>query len=384
MFSGNKMSNFQPNEVLPLAVFVGSYLPYSETFIYDQLSHQKSFDTTVYSYQLTSAAERFPFEKVVSLSQLEKIYYQWLGKSSTFTRELKSQDPAVIHAHFGTNGTYATSFAKKIKKPLVTTFHGHDVPGLFKKNRYTTRYFRYQMFAPQMFDYNSLYLPASQELADILMQQFSVPSSKLEIHRLGIDLNRFQYCERPERTPKILMVGRFVEKKGFIYALEAFNSLKSKHPEAQLTIVGSGPLGPDYLKYIHENNLTDKVSFPGTMTSQELQTLMLDHDILMAPSVISANGDRESGLIVLKEAAATGLPTIGTWHGGLPEIINHEETGFLVSERESKSIATHLDQLLGSHSLRVELGYKAIAKMEREYDTIKQNAQLEEHFLSVI
>ena len=104
----------------------------------------------------------------------------------------------------------------------------------------------------------------------------------------------------------------------------------------------------------------------------------------MAPSVISANGDRESGLIVLKEAAATGLPTIGTWHGGLPEIINHEETGFLVSERESKSIATHLDQLLSSHSLRVELGYKARAKMEREYDTIKQNAQLEEHFLSVI
>ena len=383
------MTDIQSNEALslpplPLAVFVGSYLPYSETFIYDQLTHQKRFDSTVYSYQKVNAAERFPFDKIVSLNQVEKAYYQWLGQSPTFTSELKAQDPAVIHAHFGTNGTYATPFAKKLKKPLVTTFHGHDVPGLFKDNKYTSRYFRYQMFAPQMFDYNSLYLPASQELADILMQQFLVPSSKLEIHRLGIDLSRFQYYERPDRTPKILMVGRFVEKKGFIYALESFNSLKTKYPDAKLTIVGSGPLESDYLKFITENNLSDKVNFPGTMTSIELQALMLEHDLLMAPSVISANGDRESGLIVLKEAAATGLPTIGTWHGGLPEIIDHEETGFLVPERDSKAITSHLDQLLGSHNLRIEMGQKARAKMVREYDTIRQNGLLEEHFLSVI
>ena len=369
---------------IPLSVFVGSYLPYSETFIYDQLTHQKAFEATIYSYAITETAERFPYDKVVGLSGGERELYKTFGRSLTFTKEIKKQNPALVHAHFGTNGVYASHFAKKVGAPLAVTFHGHDVPGLFPENRWTSRYFRYQLFAHKMFDYASLYLPCSIELADIAINQFGIDSSKVEIHKLGIDLDRFQRVERPDRAPKVLMVGRFVEKKGFIYALEAFYKSTKQYPEATLTIVGSGPLREVYDEYIRNNNLESKINFPGTMTSQELQALMGEHDVLMAPSVISANGDRESGLIVLKEAAATGLPTIGTYHGGLPEIIDHEETGFLVPERDSNTLADHLGELIGSYKLRQELGLKARLKMENEYDTIKQNALLESHFKSVI
>ena len=369
---------------IPLSVFVGSYLPYSETFIYDQLTHQKAFEATIYSYAITETAKRFPYDKVIDLRGGERELYKTFGRSPTFNKAMKEQNPELVHAHFGTNGVYASHFAKKIKAPLAVTFHGHDVPGLFPENKWTSRYFRYQLYAHKMFDYASLYLPCSIELADIAINRFGIDARKVQLHKLGIDLNRFQRVDRPDRAPKVLMVGRFVEKKGFIYALEAFNKNTAKFPDAKLTIVGSGPLSEVYDDYIRTNNLGSKVSFPGTMTSQELQTLMGEHDVLMAPSVISANGDRESGLIVLKEAAATGLPTIGTHHGGLPEIIDHEETGFLVPERDSNTLAAHLGELLGSYQLRQDLGQKARLKMELEYDTIKQNAQLEEHFLSVI
>lgn len=126
------------------------------------------------------------------------------------------------------------------------------------------------------------------------------------------------------------------------------------------------------------------VTFVGTMSSQELQSTMLEHDILMAPSVVSAQGDRESGLIVVKEASATGMPVIGTLHGGIPEIIDHEETGFLAQERNSDELSNYLRELLSSFDLRKKMGSAARAKMEREYNTVIQNATLEDHFMSLM
>ncbi len=111
---------------------------------------------------------------------------------------------------------------------------------------------------------------------------------------------------------------------------------------------------------------------------------MLQSDVLMAPSVIAANGDLESGLIVLKEAAATGLATIGTYHGGLPEIIDNEKTGFLVKERNVQELSGRLYDLMSDYNLRQTMGVAARAKMENEYDTLKQNEILESHFKSVL
>lgn len=366
------------------SVFVGSYLPYSETFVYDQLMNQQKFKSTVYSYEVVPTAERFPYDQVVGLGAIERSIYKSFGRSPTFMKSMKEAETQLIHAHFGTNGVYASHFAKKLKKPLAVTFHGHDVPGLFPENKYTSRYYRYQKYAHSMFDVASLYLCCSNEIADIALNRFNIPQDKIELHLLGIDLDRFQLIQRPERAVRILTIGRFVEKKGFIYVLEALSAISSQFPEVELTMVGDGPLKSEYQTFIREKNLEGKVHFAGTMTSSELQELMSQHDILMAPSVVSANGDRESGLIVLKEAAASGMPTIGTYHGGLPEIIQHEETGFLAPERDSKALSQFLTELLSSYELRQSMGLKARSKMEREYDTIKQNAKLEDHFLSLL
>ena len=103
-------------------------------------------------------------------------------------------------------------------------------------------------------------------------------------------------------------------------------------------------------------------------------------DILLAPSVTARDGNREGGTIVVKEASASQVVPIGTRHGGIPEIVDDGETGFLVSERSVDELADRLERLVIDRALRLRLGEAARRKMEREYDNRARVKQLEERY----
>ena len=86
---------------------------------------------------------------------------------------------------------------------------------------------------------------------------------------------------------------------------------------------------------------------------------------------------------MLKEAGASGLPSVGTIHGGIPEIIDDGVTGYLVKERAVDALADSLTALLGDESLRAQMGAHAREKICREYDTKTQNRRLERHLLGI-
>ena len=107
-------------------------------------------------------------------------------------------------------------------------------------------------------------------------------------------------------------------------------------------------------------------------------------EILLCPSIVAKNGDRESGILVAKEAAARCKPVIGTYHGGIPEIIDDGKTGFIVQERDSDAMAQKLDLLLSNDQLRCDMGIAARKKMENEYRYEDRIDALEKHYDEVI
>jgi colanic acid/amylovoran biosynthesis glycosyltransferase len=94
--------------------------------------------------------------------------------------------------------------------------------------------------------------------------------------------------------------------------------------------------------------------------------------------VVARGGNRESGLIVVKEASACGAVPVGTLHGGIPESIDDGSSGFLVPERDVEAMAERLARLIDDPTLRARMAEAARLKVEREYDNRERARTLED------
>ena len=120
-----------------------------------------------------------------------------------------------------------------------------------------------------------------------------------------------------------------------------------------------------------------RITFTGILPPDRIATLLATSHVLLAPSMVDRRGDRESGLIVVKEASACGTVPIGTRHGGIPEIIDDGVTGSLVAERDAGAMAARLRELVRDPAMRARLGAAARQKMLREYDLDQRVRSLE-------
>jgi colanic acid/amylovoran biosynthesis glycosyltransferase len=106
--------------------------------------------------------------------------------------------------------------------------------------------------------------------------------------------------------------------------------------------------------------------------------------MLVLPSVRTACG-REEGLgMVLLEAAATGLPAVGSRIGGIPEGVIDSETGFLAPERDPTALADRMRRLLADPDLRRDMGTAARRLVERRFDLHHQTGLLEDCYDRVL
>lgn len=358
-----------------VALFSRHYLPYSQTFVFDELTKLSRYQAEVFCGQVENR-DSFPFEPVHEGGAL----FRSTLMSPAFFRRFREQAFALCHAHFGTGGVLALPYAARFGLPLVVTFHGFDVPLLRQAGLITGPHRRYALLGRPVTQRMTLGLCASTELRDMLVD-FGVPESKLRIHRLGIDLAQFTPADQATRQAgpnRALAIGRLVEKKGFAYAIRAF--AKAASPDDELKIVGEGPLRPELEALAQTLGVADRVHFLGRQSREAIVQLLSETHVLLAPSVVTPSGDRESGLIVVKEAAACGVPSVATRHGGIPDSIDDGETGFLVPEHDVEALSAALTKLFQDRALVHRFGTAARAKMEREFDQLQQVRRLEDFY----
>src|SRR5690606_30161300 len=195
-----------------VALFCTNFLPDSQVFIYEQLRHYRRWQADVFAWRRFNV-ERFGFPRVHRAEPA----YVIRGRSRRFSRVFAEQRFSLVHAHFGPAGAYARVHAERARLPLVVTFHGYDVPLLSSWRRFLPLHLPYAALARAMLRQMRLGICASTELYELL-RALGVEESRLRVHRLGIDLERFAFT--PARAAQeVLMVGRLVEKKGFEYGL---------------------------------------------------------------------------------------------------------------------------------------------------------------------
>jgi glycosyltransferase involved in cell wall biosynthesis len=182
----------------------------------------------------------------------------------------------------------------------------------------------------------------------------------------GVDLERFTPQPFPnERALQLLAVGRLVEKKGFHILINAAAMLRAPF---QLEIVGEGPEERRLNELIRSRGLESRVRLCGPRTHEDLPEAYRRAHVLVAPSIIDQSGDRDGLPNVVLEAMACGRPVVASDVAALGCVVSHEQTGLLTAPGNPESLAAAIELLADQHSTLEQMGLRARALVEREYD----------------
>lgn len=278
----------------------------------------------------------------------------------------------IVHCQFGTLGPFAVwlSQISQSKCKLVTSIRGYDVTLFMKKHPEAYR---------SLFDKGHLFLPVCEFLKERLVE-LGCEDKKIVVHYSGIDCSKFNYVQRHRvlgEPVKVLTIARLVEKKGVAFAIDAVSRLVSEGEQIEYTVVGDGMLRKSLQQLIEDMRIEGQVRLVGAKTHEEVNELLVQSHVLMAPSLMAGSGDQEGIPNVLKEAMASGLPVISTFHGGIPELVTDGVSGLLVPERDAGPLADALAYLIRHPERCQEMGQAGRRQVEQKFDTKSLSKRLE-------
>jgi glycosyltransferase involved in cell wall biosynthesis len=145
----------------------------------------------------------------------------------------------------------------------------------------------------------------------------------------------------------ILAVGRLVHKKGFHDLVKACRILVDHGVKFYCVIVGEGPEKGRLEDLIHNSGLEEYVALPGPVPQDRLlQDYYTNASLLVQPSVVSPDGDKDGIPTVIVEALAIGLPVVATEISGIGEAVIDEDTGLIVRPGDPEALAKTMEKLL--------------------------------------
>lgn len=167
--------------------------------------------------------------------------------------------------------------------------------------------------------------------------------------------------------PLLLTVARLIERKGHETVLRALPAVREAVPDVAWAIVGDGPMRERLQALTDELDLRAAVRFTGRLAAERLAACYAAADLFVMPSH-AVPGELAEGLgLAYLEAAAAGVPSVGSDFGGIPDAIADGETGLLVPPRDSAALAEALVRLLTDSALRDRMGAAARERVEREF-----------------
>lgn len=210
-----------------------------------------------------------------------------------------------------------------------------------------------------------------------LQQRFPHSTANLHLVHNGLNLERFPY--QPEReqgaVPRILAVGRLVEKKGFGLLISAVAKLRDRGIRVHADIVGDGPLNEELSAQVTSLRLQDEVHLLGPRTQSEVTELLGSHDIFAAPFVIGADGNADGLPTVLLEAMARGIPCVAADVTAVGEVVKPGETGWLVPSGDVDALTEALAEAIAAPDKTV-LTDAARHLIEKQFNSSHQAQQL--------
>jgi glycosyltransferase involved in cell wall biosynthesis len=278
-------------------------------------------------------------------------------------QRISALQPDIIHAHELISPATIALLAKCLyRKPIVVTVHGGGVPS--EVMRLSSRPFGKLRLKVLLAAIDFIIVLSHDIDAELAAQ--GVPSHKRVAIPNGVDTSRFFPLGRadqrvlrsklglPVDAPLAIFTGRLVPNKRVNMLVEIWPEVLSVLPDARLLIVGSGP-EEEYLRQL----VCEGVCWLGAQ--QNVAPYLQAADLFVLPSVA------EGLSVALLEAMACGLACIATQVGGAPDLIAHQQNGWLIPADDRSVLKDALLALLADENRRRDLGQNARQQIMKSY-----------------
>jgi len=208
---------------------------------------------------------------------------------------------------------------------------------------------------------------ANNWLKDILTEEFAVPDGKIHVSQYGYDIDGFlarmntKTADTPETDKKvILFTSRMIGNKGIHHLIEALAQLKDTRNDWVCWMAGEGEKLAGLKIQSEQLGLSDDVVF--LKNREDVPYLLSLADIYVLPSLL------DNQPLSLIEAQIAGVPAVVSDAGGLPEMVEHEETGLIVPKGDAAALSSSLERLLKDDDFRNKLGMNAKEFAKKHWD----------------
>jgi len=294
----------------------------------------------------------------------------------------------VVHCH-----TWYTHFAGCLVKrlqsvPLVLTTHSLEPHRPWKVEQLGTAYHVSTWIERTAYQNSDGVIAVSQAMKRDVHELYGVPHDRIRVIHNGIDLQQYRPTPSADTlveydidrdVPYVLFVGRITRQKGIIHLV---NAIRFFHPGAQVVLCAGAPDTPEIgremdaaVERARAQSGHKIVWIREMLPKEKVITLYTHAAIFVCPSVYEPFG------IINLEAMACETPVVASAVGGIPEVVDHGETGLLVvletlsatevephhPEQFSRNLASAVNVLLDDPQLRAAMAQKARARVEREF-----------------
>lgn len=269
-------------------------------------------------------------------------------------------NPDIVHTHASKAGAIGRKAAFDSKVPIVVhTFHGHVFHSYFGK--FKSEVFR--LIEKRLASKSSGIIAISEQQKYELTEKYAIADKeKVEVIPLGFDLNQFQVnldLKRKETREKynlsseqiaIAIIGRLAPIKNhklFLDSIEIVNRQTTKKPV--FFVVGDGEIMNEIEEQINKIKTNQAIDIRLTSWIHDIKTFNAGMDIICLTS------NNEGTPVSLIEAQACNIPVISTDVGGVKDIVNDNETGFIIPKNNLEKFAEKLLFLIEDEKTRKKM-----------------------------
>ena len=276
---------------------------------------------------------------------------------------LKSYAPDVLNTHGNMDAKVGLLAAAGLKVPCVirSRHHSHPVtPSWYNKLLYR-KLSDYIFTSAQCISDQIVNALAVDPSKVVTVSSGFVPPDKMVSKPDAIRQLQKEFDLDPD-TRFIGSVAMLSEWKGHRFLIDAFRAISQAFPHHHLMIVGDGAQMQALVQRAQHHGLSDRIHFAGFRENPWPFFRAFDVNVL-------ASTKNEATSQVLPQAMYAGCPVIGTWAGGIPEVINHGQTGYLVEPADSAALARAMQMILKDPEAAAKTAARA-QKMASENYTI--------------